>query len=164
MCSFCAFALATFRQPFFKNALKDLKKRPSNRKAFCNYLLFKPRHGAGGGANRSCSNTGSWRKRPPPQRAATMCAEAGKIGCRRIPSIKNARVARALFLVYQALFGNSPSSRLVRLQPLNICFCQAFLFSLLLSSFLFVRKEKEGKTQMIILPGRANSLFYSLFY
>ena len=35
---------------FLKNALKDLKKRPSNRKAFCNYLLFKPRHGAGGGA------------------------------------------------------------------------------------------------------------------
>ena len=50
LCSFCAFALATFRHPFFKNALKDLKKRPSNRKAFCNYLLFKPRHGAGGGA------------------------------------------------------------------------------------------------------------------
>jgi len=78
-----------------------------------------------------------------PRRAATMCAEAGKIGSRRIPNIKNACFTRAFFLVYQALFGNSPSSRLVRLQPLNICFCQAFLFSLLLSSFLFARKEKR---------------------
>ena len=31
-----------------------------------------------------------------PQRTATMCAEPGKIGS-RIPNIKNARVARALF-------------------------------------------------------------------
>jgi hypothetical protein len=80
-----------------------------------------------------------------PQRTATMCAEAGEIGSRRIPNIKNACFIRAFFLVYQALFGNSPSSRLVRLQPLNICFCQAFLFSLLLSSFLFARKEKRKK-------------------
>ena len=33
-----------------------------------------------------------------PRRAATMCAEAGKIGSRRIPNIKNACVARAFFL------------------------------------------------------------------
>ena len=44
----------------------------------------------------------------PSRRAATMCAEAGKIGG-RIPNIKNACFIRALFLVYQALFEDLPS-------------------------------------------------------
>ena len=39
-----------------------------------------------------------------PQRTATMCAEAGKIGSRRIPNIKNARVARAFFLGIYGFF------------------------------------------------------------
>ena len=96
-------------------------------------------------ANRRSSKAGSSRSAGDAERPCrTVGASGGKIGS-RIPNIKNARVARAFFLVYQALFGNSPSSRLVRLQPLNICFCQAFLFSLLLSFFLFVRKEKKKK-------------------
>jgi len=40
----------------------------------------------------------------------------------------------------------------------------SFLFASFVFSFRPKRKEKEGKTPMIILPGRANSLFYSLFY
>ena len=55
-----------------------------------------------------------------PQRTATMCAEPGKIGSRRIPQSKNACFIQAFFLAYQALFGNLLSSRLVRRQPLNI--------------------------------------------